>query len=79
MTEGTMSDREYTATEFVVEDTRTQALFADEQFAYVNRRWPDAVWTDCPECRVPMTVTNTNHGPHCFNPECGWWQDGGRS
>lgn len=70
------AEREYTAAEFQVEDPdcTVTTLFPDEQFAYVAQRWPNAVWTDCPQCRVPMTVTNTNHGPHCFNPECGWWE-----
>ena len=70
---GRMSDRAYTAAEFMVENARDVRMFPDEQFRYVNERWPNAVWTDCPECRVPQTVTETNHGPHCFNPECGWW------
>lgn len=69
-----MSDREYTRSEFMVEDERETRLFPDEQFRFVNERWPEARWTDCPECRVPMTVTQTNLGDHCFNPTCGWWE-----
>lgn len=68
-------EAEYTTAEFEAVDPHTTRLFADEQFAFVNQRWPQAVWTDCPQCEVPMTVTQTNLGGHCFNPECGWWED----